>query len=59
VGSFLGVWMGGLLYDATGGYEVVWWIAVALGLFAALANVPVRDAPIIRAPAVPRPSASI
>ena len=59
VGSFLGVWMGGLLYDATGGYEVVWWIAVALGLFAALANVPVRDAPIIRAPAVPRPSASV
>ncbi|NBX96134.1 MAG: MFS transporter [Betaproteobacteria bacterium] len=48
VGSFLGVWMGGLLYDATGGYDVVWWIAVALGVFAALANVPVRDAPIAR-----------
>jgi MFS family permease len=51
VGSFLGVWMGGLLYDATGSYDVVWWIAVALGVFAALANVPVRDAPILRAPA--------
>jgi len=48
VGSFLGVWMGGLLYDATGGYDLVWWIAVALGVFAALANVPVRDAPIAR-----------
>jgi predicted MFS family arabinose efflux permease len=48
VGSFLGVWMGGLLYDATGAYDVVWWIAVALGVFAALANVPVRDAPIAR-----------
>jgi MFS family permease len=48
VGSFLGVWMGGLLYDATGGYDVVWWIAVALGVFAALANVPVREAPIAR-----------
>jgi MFS family permease len=48
VGSFLGVWMGGLLYDATGAYDVVWWIAVALGIFAALANVPVRDAPIAR-----------
>ena len=51
VGSFLGVWMGGLLYDATGSYDVVWWIAVALGVFAALANVPVRDAPILRVPA--------
>lgn len=48
VGSFLGVWMGGLLYDATGSYDVVWWIAVALGVFAALANMPVRDAPIAR-----------
>ncbi|MFM7972870.1 MAG: MFS transporter [Betaproteobacteria bacterium] len=48
VGSFLGVWMGGLLYDATGAYDLVWWIAVALGVFAALANVPVRDAPIAR-----------
>jgi MFS family permease len=48
VGSFLGVWMGGLLYDATGSYDVVWWIAVALGVFAALANLPVRDAPIAR-----------
>lgn len=48
IGSFLGVWMGGLLYDATGSYDVVWWIAVALGVFAALANVPVREAPIVR-----------
>ncbi len=54
VGSFLGVWMGGLLYDATGSYDVVWWIAVALGVFAALANVPVREAPIVRAPMAPR-----
>ena len=56
VGSFLGVWMGGLLYDATGSYDVVWWIAVALGVFAALANVPVRDAPIARMAAVPKPA---
>jgi hypothetical protein len=46
VGSFLGVWLGGKLYDCTGSYDVVWWIAVALGVFAALANLPVReDAP--------------
>jgi MFS family permease len=48
VGSFLGVWMGGLLYDTTGSYDVVWWIAVALGVFAAMANLPVREAPIVR-----------
>ena len=52
VGSFLGVWLGGKLYDATGSYDVVWWIAVALGIFAALANLPVREAPIQR-PAQP------
>ena len=48
VGSFLGVWAGGLLYDATGSYDIVWWIAVALGVFAALVNLPVRETPIAR-----------
>ncbi len=51
VGSFLGVWLGGLLYDRTGSYDVVWYIAIALGVFAALVNLPVREAPIVRAPA--------
>jgi predicted MFS family arabinose efflux permease len=49
VGSFLGVWLGGKLYDATGSYDVVWWIAVALGVFAALANMPVKESAIARA----------
>jgi len=49
IGSFLGVWLGGKLYDATGSYNVVWWIAVGLGIFAALVNLPVREAPITRA----------
>ncbi len=48
VGSFLGVWLGGRLFDATGSYDVVWWIAVALGVFAALINLPVREVPIAR-----------
>ena len=48
VGSFLGVWLGGKLYDLTGGYTVVWWIAVALGVFAALINLPVRETAIAR-----------
>lgn len=54
IGSFLGVWLGGLLYDRTGSYDVVWWIAVALGVFAALVNLPVREGPIVRAPLSPR-----
>jgi MFS family permease len=48
VGSFMGVWLGGKLFDATGSYDVVWWIAVALGIFAALINLPVRETPIPR-----------
>jgi len=49
IGSFLGVWLGGRLFDATGSYDVVWWLAVALGVFAALINLPVRETPIVRA----------
>ena len=49
LGSFLGVWLGGKLYDLTGSYDVVWWIAVALGVFAALVNLPVRETAIVRA----------
>jgi MFS family permease len=51
VGSFLGVWLGGKLYDATGSYDVVWWLAIALGVMAMLANLPVRET------AIPRPAA--
>ena len=47
-GSFLGAWLGGKLYDATGSYDVVWAIAVALGVFAALINLPVRETEIHR-----------
>jgi len=48
MGSFMGVWLGGYLYDRTGSYDIVWYIAIALGLFAALVNMPVREAPIAR-----------
>jgi len=48
IGSFLGVWLGGKLYDTTGSYDIVWWIAVALGIFAAIANLPVKEAAIVR-----------
>ena len=48
VGSFMGVWLGGYLYDRTGSYDVVWYIAIGLGIFAGLVNLPVKEAPIQR-----------
>ena len=50
IGSFLGVWLGGVLYDRTGSYDVVWMIAIALGVLAALVNLPVRETAIARGP---------
>ena len=51
VGSFLGAWLGGKLYESTGSYDIVWGIAIALGVFAALINLPVRENAILRVPA--------
>lgn len=51
VGAFIGVWLGGVLFERTGSYDVVWWLAVALSLFAALVHYPIveRPAPELRA----------
>ncbi len=49
IGSFLGVWLGGYLYDRTGSYDIVWYISIALGVFAAIVNLPVKESPIARA----------
>lgn len=46
VGSFLGGWLGGVLYDRTGSYDLVWWIAIGLSLVAAALNMPIRETPI-------------
>ncbi len=51
IGAFLGVWLGGLLYDETGSYSLVWWISVALGVFAGLVHLPIRETPVETAPA--------
>ena len=48
VGSFLGVWLGGALYDSTGSYDIVWYIAIALGVLAAGLNLPIRESAIQR-----------
>ncbi|MCX7277904.1 MAG: MFS transporter [Burkholderiales bacterium] len=49
VGSFMGVWLGGFIYDRNGNYDLVWYIAIALGVFAGLVNLPVKETPIRRA----------
>jgi predicted MFS family arabinose efflux permease len=46
VGSFVGVWLGGAVFDATGNYNAVWITAIALGIFAAVVHWPIRDAPL-------------
>lgn len=48
VGSFLGVWLGGYLYDHFGSYDGVWWLGVALGVFAAFVHWPIQERPIER-----------
>lgn len=53
VGGFLGVWLGGLLYERTGSYDVVWWGAIALGVISALINLPIVEKPVARMAAAP------
>jgi predicted MFS family arabinose efflux permease len=48
LGSFLGVWMGGRLFDATGSYQTIWWIAIGLGLAAVAVHALIDDAPVAR-----------
>jgi MFS family permease len=48
LGSFMGVWLGGYLYDRTGSYDVVWLIAIALGVFGGLINLPIKEQAITR-----------
>lgn len=46
LGSFLGVWLGGRLYDVTGDYTLVWWIGVGVGAFSAIVHLPIREKPL-------------
>ena len=43
MGSFLGVWLGGRMYDLYGSYEQVWWIGIAIGAFSAIVHLPIRE----------------
>ena len=53
IGSFLGVWLGGRLYDLTGSYTIVWLIAIALGFLAALVHLPISDKAVLHSQVQP------
>lgn len=53
VGSFLGAWSAGRVFDATKSYDLMWWVSVALGVFAALVHLPIRERPVARAQGAP------
>ncbi len=48
LGSFMGVWLGGRLYDQFGTYEIVWWVGVAVGAFSAIVHLPIRERPLAK-----------
>ncbi|WP_428927072.1 MFS transporter [Marinibacterium sp. SX1] len=52
LGSFLGIWLGGRMYDAFGDYTLVWWVGIGIGAFSAIVHLPVRERPL------PRPAAA-
>jgi MFS family permease len=53
VGGFLGVWLGGLVFDRTGSYNAVWYLAILFGVLSALINMPIVEKPVVRLAAVP------
>jgi predicted MFS family arabinose efflux permease len=53
IGSFVGVWFAGRMFDLTGSYDTMWWLSVAMGLFAAIINWPIKEQPVERLRAAP------
>jgi MFS family permease len=48
VGGFLGVWLGGVMFERTGSYDLIWWISILLGLLSAAINLPIKETPVVR-----------
>ncbi len=53
VGGFLGVWLGGVVFDRTGSYDPVWWLAILFGILSAVINMPIVEKPVARVVAAP------
>lgn len=47
IGSFVGVWLGGLFYDIYGSYDIVWWVGIGVGAFSAIIHIPIKEKPLI------------
>jgi MFS family permease len=54
LGSFLGVWLGGALYDIYGNYTGVWWVGIAVGAFSAIVHLPIKEIPMLQREAKPQ-----
>jgi predicted MFS family arabinose efflux permease len=52
VGGFLGVWLGGMVFERTGSYDLAWWLAILLGVLSAVINLPIVEKPVERPVAV-------
>jgi predicted MFS family arabinose efflux permease len=48
VGGFLGVWLGGVVFEATGSYAYVWWLSIFFGVASAVINLPIVEKPVVR-----------
>jgi hypothetical protein len=48
LGAFLGVWLGGRIFDITQSYDLMWWISIGLGVLAGLINLPISESPVAR-----------
>jgi MFS family permease len=56
VGGFLGVWLGGVVFERYGSYTAIWWLSVLFGLLSALINLPIVEKPVVRAALVAPPA---
>ena len=53
IGSFVGVWLGGLFYDIYGSYDLVWWVGIGVGAFSAIIHLPVKEIPLSERKIIP------
>jgi MFS family permease len=49
LGGFLGVWLGGVVFESTGSYDAIWWLSILFGLLSAVINLPIVEEPVARA----------
>jgi predicted MFS family arabinose efflux permease len=53
VGGFLGVWLGGIAFERTGSYDLIWWLSILFGVLSAVINLPIVEKPVERVATLP------